>query len=906
MNIVPVSRLSSHIKETVRPTVLLITPPSLFLLDERVFMSLGILKVAAVLEKAHYPIEFLDLSGIENFVDVVDIHIKNSVAKHVAITITTPQLPATVKIVERIRTVRPDMKIIAGGPHVTLVHSAVKLEKKSNRIDRAHSALRKLESIFDVLVSGDGEFSIFEALSDDSPKIVDADIPRGGLFMNNDDYEKTPYPARHLVDVSSYKYSIDGHDATSLIAQLGCPFGCNFSVTGDALIFTDRGFERIDSMVSGEYQMEKCEHGGSVRVHSVNRKVSTIDGGSMVSSVVHEGRRPVFEVRASNGLRVKGTAEHPLLSVENGGFIWREIRDLKEGDWIVIKNPSHGWPAEYVFLDLPKIPLGGLYGTKTRVPEFLNEDVAWLTGYLVGNGCFPADGRPSINVHVIGHVREKLKKLVKDLFGTNLIIGKSSTTDLTDHGWIHSRVAYEFFTQSMGIHPKNKPHVPPDIIRSPKSVVESFLQGLLDSHGYEGGRSDHLTTVSYDLAREVSQLILMVGKVPSIHEVHQENDHKISYRVGFEILDRIPTQKALYMSSKSGKWYWRTPKNPSKFLGVRRDTLRRSGLHHELDRDGFNYFQVKSITPGLVEEIYDLRVPDGHNFIANGIVVHNCGGRNSNMLRRIRTRSSLSVISEIEYLHKTYGYVGFNFFDDELNVNKNIVELMDGISDLQSKLGVDFRLRGFIKSELFTEDQAKSMYRAGFRWLLCGFEAANPRILENINKRATVEDNTRVIEIASKFDLKVKALMSVGHAGESEKTIMDVRDWLLKVKPSDFDCTTITSYPGTPYYDESVPHESISDVWTYTCKKTGDKLHSYDVDYCSVADYYKGDPSGGYHSYVFTDYLSGEQIVKLRDQVENEVRSGLNIPFNPGKPGLKYDHSMGQGPLPLHILRKTS
>lgn len=491
--------------------VLLITPPSAFLLDERVFMSLGILKVAGSLEKAGYPVELLDLSGIQNFEEVAAIQAAKSLARYAAITITTPQLPSAVKIVERIRQVRPDMKIIAGGPHPTLVHSALKLEQKAGRTGRAHKAWEKLEGLFDILVSGDGEFAIFEALRPDATKLVDADVPRGGLFMTNADYEQTPYPARHLVDVASYKYSIEGHPATSLIAQLGCPFACGF-----------------------------------------------------------------------------------------------------------------------------------------------------------------------------------------------------------------------------------------------------------------------------------------------------------------------------------------------------------------------------------------------------------CGGRNSNMLRRIRTRSTESIVGEIEHLYRTYGFTAYMLYDDELNVNKNIVELMNSIADLQSRLGTEFRLRGFIKSELFTEEQAVSMYRAGFRWLLCGFEAASERILENINKKATLADNNRVMEIAAKHNLKVKALMSVGHAGESEETILAVRDWLLQVRPADFDCTVISCFPGTPYYDEAVPHESVADAWTYTCKKNGDRLHSYDVDYTTQADYYKGDPTDGYKSFVFTDNLSGEEIVKLRNQVENEVRDKLNIPFNPGAPGIRYEHSMGQSPLPGFILRKSN
>ena len=42
------------------------------------------------------------------------------------------------------------------------------------------------------------------------------------------------------------------------------------------------------------------------------------------------------------------------------------------------------------------------------------------------------------------------------------------------------------------------------------------------------------------------------------------------------------------------------------------------------------------------------------------------------------------------------------------------------------------------------------MFRAGFRWLLCGFEAANERILVNIDKRAKLADNDRCVELAKR------------------------------------------------------------------------------------------------------------------------------------------------------------
>lgn len=489
-------------------SICLIIPPSAFLLDERVFVSLGILKVAASLEARSYAVNFLDLSGIENFISALSDYLATSRDVAIGITATTPQLPAVMKIAATIRAQRPDLKLILGGPHVTLVYSALKVERRRGVSGgRATHAAAKLEGAFDVLCSGDGELAIFAALADGAPKVVDGDDPKGGFFLSDAMFTELPQPARHLVDLTSYRYSIEGHAATSVIAQLGCPFGCGF-----------------------------------------------------------------------------------------------------------------------------------------------------------------------------------------------------------------------------------------------------------------------------------------------------------------------------------------------------------------------------------------------------------CGGRNSKSLRLIRNRSVASVLAEIENLHRTYGYTGFMFYDDELNVSKSMVEMMNGLTDLQMRLGVEFRLRGFVKAELFTAEQAGAMRRAGFRWLLCGFEAANPRILVNIEKRAGRDDNDRCIEITKTHGLKVKALMSVGHPGENEDSIGDIRDWLIRSQVDDFDCTVITTYPGTPYYDLALPHPDQPGVWTYTQPLTGDRLHAYDVDYTTTADYYKGDPDGGYRAFVFTDHLSAERVVTLRDQVEREVRAKLGIPFNPAAPARRYEHSMGQG-LPDFIHR---
>lgn len=488
--------------------VCFIIPPSPFLSDERVFMSLGVLKVAAVVEKSH-SVDVLDLSGVSNIEDVVGDYLANHQATAIGLTATTPQLPAAVKIINTIRERAPQTRIIIGGPHVTLVHAAFAREQQKSNHGRATKAFNELVELADVLVAGDGEKAITVALGPTPPKVVNADDPSNSLFLGNDDLNVIPWPARHLIDVDSYHYYIDGERALSIVSQLGCPFGCGF-----------------------------------------------------------------------------------------------------------------------------------------------------------------------------------------------------------------------------------------------------------------------------------------------------------------------------------------------------------------------------------------------------------CGGRYSPSLRRMRSRSTESVIAEMEHLYRTYGNKGFMFYDDELNVNRAlIVELMTKVIELQEKLGVEFRLRGFVKAQLFNEEQASLMYRAGFRWLLTGFESASPQILANMNKRATIEENTRCIEIAKANNLKVKALMSIGHPGESHSTANMTRDWLLKTMPDDFDITLITVYPGTPYYDDAVQHPDKEKVWVYTFN--GENLYSREIDHRKVADYYKGDPNIGYESFVYTDYLSAEEIVTLRNSLEREVRDALKIPYPTSVPAALYEHSMGQSTIPASILRSS-
>lgn len=268
-----------------------------------------------------------------------------------------------------------------------------------------------------------------------------------------------------------------------------------------------------------------------------------------------------------------------------------------------------------------------------------------------------------------------------------------------------------------------------------------------------------------------------------------------------------------------------------------------------------------------------------------------CGGRNSPTFRRLRLRPAEDVVAELEHVVDCHHISAFMFLDDELNVSKDFPNLLRRIAAAQVRRGEEWRLCGLLKSELFTQEQADLMYAAGFRKVLIGFESGHERILTNMRKMATVEHNTRAVEIAHQAGLRIKALMSLGHPGESVETIETTKNWLLETKPDEFDATVLTIYPGTPYHDEAV-EVGRTGVWQYSQPKTGDRLYFNEIDQFTDTPYYKGVP-GEYKSFVWTDHLRAKELVQLRDKLESSVRDKLNISWPKDVAAQLFEHSMG-------------
>jgi anaerobic magnesium-protoporphyrin IX monomethyl ester cyclase len=223
--------------------------------------------------------------------------------------------------------------------------------------------------------------------------------------------------------------------------------------------------------------------------------------------------------------------------------------------------------------------------------------------------------------------------------------------------------------------------------------------------------------------------------------------------------------------------------------------------------------------------------------------------------RKVRLRHTDNIVMEVRRL-KAQGFGAIQYYDDELNLNhKRTIEMCEALKH------EGIKWRSFIKANLFNEAQAKAFADSGC-WELCtGVESGSDAILKTIQKKATVADNTRARQLCRDHGIRFKAFAMVGHPGETRETAYMTRDWLIANDVSEFNLSLFTPYLGTPNFD----HPERYDLQF-------DKL-----DYSQAEYFYRGKP-GEYQAHARTSALSGEELARLRDEIENEVRERLGLP----------------------------
>lgn len=452
-------------------------------------------------------------------------------------------------------------------------------------------------------------------------------------------------------------------------------------LTADALLLTEKGFIRFDQLY---------EAGEKIGV-AAGRKNQAF----RIKEFHKERQAPTVRIRTRRGLTIEGARKHRVLLADGA---WAYLEDLKLGDRVHIEKGANLWPTERQRIDHIRAEpdatlqavaavagapvwtvLRHLRGRRTsngaqinaairvashgpargggetlarsalRAPEVLDEDLAWLLGYFVGDG----DRTKSGICLTCGDAEcaRELAEGIEKFFGLRAFM----RWEATERGgrWrivVYSRELWGFLA-ALGIDLSDeapRKRVPDIILRSPKQVVSAFLRGCSDAAACVGPSGIELSSSSEELIRAVQIVLLNYGILSTQRPQRDGGAH----------LDITGRSAQLFLDEIGFK------------LAPKQEALRRYVESHRCFEKEDEADEIIAIEYGCAD-VYDITVGVAHAYVANGLLHHN-----SFWHARIMRELDLTDEESIEFaeLHASVVsphkgqlnpyYLGYKIFED--------------------------------------------------------------------------------------------------------------------------------------------------------------------------------------------------------------------------------------------------
>lgn len=162
--------------------------------------------------------------------------------------------------------------------------------------------------------------------------------------------------------------------------------------------------------------------------------------------------------------------------------------------------------------------------------------------------------------------------------------------------------------------------------------------------------------------------------------------------------------------------------------------------------------------------------------------------------KKIRYHSAKYVYGMIVDLMENHGIRDIYIQDDTFVMNKeNVMQFCRILID--RRLDLTWACHGRV--DHLDREMCELMKRSGCWQVSLGIESGSQRILDNINKGVTVEQNYRAIKLCEEVGMDVKGLFMIGCFGEDHETVKETIGFIKKVYITDFHMTFFTPFPLT-------------------------------------------------------------------------------------------------------------
>jgi radical SAM superfamily enzyme YgiQ (UPF0313 family) len=197
-------------------------------------------------------------------------------------------------------------------------------------------------------------------------------------------------------------------------------------------------------------------------------------------------------------------------------------------------------------------------------------------------------------------------------------------------------------------------------------------------------------------------------------------------------------------------------------------------------------------------------------------------GRHGVIWDRLTRYEPLDVVEYQIKQCKELGYNALAMYDDIFPLNKpRTLKIME----MTREHGMIWRC--FLRSDIINNqggrEYLKEMRDAGLVEIFVGVESADNTIKDNIHKKTTIEQDTRIVQWCKELGIRCKVSLIIGLPGESKESIETTRKWVIENRPDRVQLGRLVPFPGTPLFKNIQDYDlkvrnNVPDDWFYMGK----------------------------------------------------------------------------------------
>lgn len=269
----------------------------------------------------------------------------------------------------------------------------------------------------------------------------------------------------------------------------------------DTEIFTDKGWKRYDEVEIGDKTL------------SLNPDTGVLEWKRIINKIVLDYDGEMVRI-GNKELDVFVTPDHELILKKNGKYKFFNAGDVPSGGWHIPRSGE--WVGKDVkYIEIPEYVEHHYLGKQHKYVDMKRDSIKIDTGvFMKFLGLYLAEGSMSrwgiqIAQSPNSKKREEIEKIIKDL-GFKYTINKNGSYQI-------SNVQLRKFLIDLGLHEKacNK-FIPKQFKELKKEYLEDLLYGFYLGDGTIHKGQTIYTTSSKQLADDIQELIIKIGKVANI------------------------------------------------------------------------------------------------------------------------------------------------------------------------------------------------------------------------------------------------------------------------------------------------------------------------------------------------------------------------------------------------------